>query len=194
VGLLIFGITLFATYVGGPDFLALLREASPLGPNVARRLGLAFRETGRGLFIGIGLTSASQATLATVGYAVAGVNRPLAMGVLTFFATLIPGIGLGLIWIPICTALYLTKHTTAAIGLALFMALIVGSIDNFLRPIFARVGRLDLPATVLILAIVSGFMAFGPWGLLWGPLCVRMGVEGLRIAREMRPARVGQTG
>ena len=50
----------------------------------------------------------------------------------------------------------------------------------------ARFGRLDLNAFVLLVAMLGGVAVFGTWGLLLGPLFVRLAVEALRIGRERR--------
>jgi predicted PurR-regulated permease PerM len=187
-GLFVFGVTLFGAYVDAPRITAFLAGVSPLGVPATRRMGLAFRETGRGLFIGIGLTCAAQATLSIIGYAVAGVPRFMMLGALTFFAALIPGVGLALVWIPVCAALALTHHTNAAIGIALYHMFVVGMADNFLRPVFAKMGKLDLSGAALMLAIIGGMTVFGAWGIVFGPLLLRLTIEALRIVGDQPSA------
>jgi predicted PurR-regulated permease PerM len=62
-------------------------------------------------------------------------------------------------------------------------------IDNFLRPVFARLGALKLPLFLLFISVFGGLSVFGTWGALIGPLIVRLAIEALAIMRdEERPA------
>jgi len=61
---------------------------------------------------------------------------------------------------------------------------IAGGVDNFMRPALARFGRLRVPTFVLFCAMLGGLVAFGPAGLLLGPLFVRLAMEGLRQWRR----------
>ena len=64
--------------------------------------------------------------------------------------------------------------------------LVVGMADNILRPVFAKLGKLDLSGATLMLAILGGISIFGAWGLVFGPLLVRLTIEALRIAAEAK--------
>jgi predicted PurR-regulated permease PerM len=56
--------------------------------------------------------------------------------------------------------------------------------DNFARPLLAKYAKLDLPAYLLFVAMLGGIVVFGTWGLLAGPLFVRLAIEALRLGRE----------
>jgi predicted PurR-regulated permease PerM len=73
-------------------------------------------------------------------------------------------------------------HAAAVVGLGT----VISVADNFMRPLLSRVANLDLNGFVLFVAMLGGIAIFGTWGLLLGPLAVRLGVEGLRIGRERR--------
>lgn len=64
--------------------------------------------------------------------------------------------------------------------------ILFGSVDNFSKPILSKRAHLDLPAVLVFLTMLSGVVAFGPAGLLLGPLFVRTAMEALAIAREER--------
>jgi len=61
---------------------------------------------------------------------------------------------------------------------------VISVADNFIRPLLSRYAKLDLPTFLLFIAMLGGIAVFGTWGLLLGPLCVRLGVEALRVGRE----------
>ncbi|MDB4992681.1 MAG: hypothetical protein JWM74_113 [Myxococcaceae bacterium] len=183
VGLFIFFLGAYTFLVEGQATYAWIEAHAPIPVHHTRRLRDAFHETGRGLFIGVGLTGLSQGVVATITYLALGVPRALVLGMLTCIASLIPSVGTGLIWVPVAIGLALSGRTTPAIILALVGVFLISTIDNVLRPIFARYGKLALPTYGLLIAIFGGLTIFGPWGLVLGPLALRMAKEALILLR-----------
>jgi len=154
-------------------------------PHLLRRFATAYIETGRGLLIGIGLSALLQALVATAGYVAVGVPRPGALGFLTFLASLVPTFGTSLVWAPVTLALLLSGRPAAAVVMLLF-GLLASIVDNVARPWLSRWGHLKLPGLVVFVAMLGGLAAFGAWGLILGPLFVRLMVEALELLREYR--------
>jgi predicted PurR-regulated permease PerM len=182
-------VFLFAVYVflvEGPQQYAWLESHSPLRPTHTGRLVAAFHETGRGLFVGIGLTGLAQGVVATVTYFALGVPRALVLGLLTCVASILPSVGTALVWVPVTAGLAFAGRTVPAAIMAAVGVLVIGTVDNVLRPAFARFGNLELSSFVLLTSIFGGLAIFGPWGFLLGPLFVRLAKEALVIAREDR--------
>jgi predicted PurR-regulated permease PerM len=102
---------------------------------------------------------------------------------LTTFAALIPSVGTGLVWAPLTALLFLSDRSGAGIAL-LVLGSSISVVDNFVRPWLSRHGHLNLPTFVLFVSMLGGISAFGPWGLLLGPLAVRLSVEALAIWRD----------
>jgi predicted PurR-regulated permease PerM len=184
IGLFLFFLGAYAFLVDGPKAYAWLEAHLPIPAHHTRRLRDAFHETGRGLFVGVGLTGLSQGVVATITYVALGVPRALVLGMLTCVASLIPSVGTGLVWVPLAIGLALSGRTTAAIVLAVVGVGFISTIDNVLRPIFARYGNLQLPTYALLISIFGGLAVFGAWGLVLGPLLVRMAKEALILLRE----------
>lgn len=184
VGLLLYFMGAFVFMSEGGRAWSWLRELSPLERTHSERLAKAFHETGRGLLIGVGLTSATQGLVATVIYAALGVPRALVLGAMTGLASLVPLVGTGLIWVPLALGLALNGQVGRAVLLAALGLAVIASIDNLLRPFFVRVGALRLHLFVLFLAVFGGLASFGLWGALLGPLVVRLAVEALALLKE----------
>lgn len=184
VGLFIFVYAVYVFLVDGERYWRWAVEHAPLSPSVTNRLGAAFAETGRGLFVSIGLTGLVQGLVATTAYFALGVPRALVLGLVTCVASIIPSVGTALVWIPVAAGLFLAGRTTPAIILVAVGVFAIGSIDNVLRPIFARYGKLELPTFVLLTSIFGGLALFGTWGLILGPLLVRLAKEALVLVRE----------
>jgi predicted PurR-regulated permease PerM len=85
------------------------------------------------------------------------------------FASLIPIVGTALIWVPAAVYLVLLGKWGWALFLALWCILLVGAIDNFLRPFLMRSGAKMSPFYIF-LAILGGVQFFGLAGILYGPL------------------------
>jgi predicted PurR-regulated permease PerM len=66
----------------------------------------------------------------------------------------------------------------------LAIGLVVSTADNFVRPMLSRYGKLRMPTFLLLVSMLGGLGLFGAWGVLLGPLLVRLAVEGLEIWRE----------
>jgi predicted PurR-regulated permease PerM len=84
-------------------------------------------------------------------------------------ASVIPSVGTALVWVPAVIYLFFNGQTVAAVGVALWCAIVVGSADNVLRPML--VGRdTQMPDLLVMLTNFGGLTLFGATGLLVGPL------------------------
>ena len=148
------------------------------------RLKGAFQETGRGLLIGVGLTCAVQGLVAAIAYLCLQIPRWYALGVLTGLCSLIPILGTAIVWIPITIGLFIQQaHFKAMIMIAVGI-LAIGSVDNLLRPMFSKIGSLQMSTLLLLLTIFGGLELLGAWGALLGPLIVRLATEAIVLVRE----------
>jgi predicted PurR-regulated permease PerM len=182
IGLLVFVAALYTFAVDGERIGAWLEAHAPRAA-VARLVG-AFHETGRGLIVAGGGTAVVQGAVATLAYVAIGIPRALLLGPLTAICALVPFVGTGLVWIPLAIELaaagqYWRAGVVVGVG-----AGIHSLIDNFVRPMLARYGRLTLPTFLVLVSMLGGLAAFGAAGALLGPLLVRLCVESLAIISE----------
>lgn len=174
----------YVLLVRGPALFTWVEGLAPASHRTMIRLRDAFIETGRGLLIGSGLTGLVQAVIATVLYFAFDVPRAFVLGFLTLLASVIPGVGTALVWVPIAIGMALTGHMPQAVALAVLSTIFVAGIDNVIRPFFVRWGQLELSPFVVMVSVFGGLAAVGPWGMLLGPIIVRLALEVLRISRE----------
>lgn len=184
IGAFVFFATFFALLVEGERAYAWFESRAPFEPGVFRRMSNAFYQAGRGLLVGNGLTALVQGVLAGVIYAALGVPRAVLLGLLSVVGALIPVTGPALVWIPVAAGLALTGHPGKAIILCALGVVVVGTVDNVMRPWLSQRANVGLSTTVVLIAIFGGMAAFGPWGLLLGPLVARLAAEALEIARD----------
>jgi predicted PurR-regulated permease PerM len=186
IGLLIMVTGMYGVLVEGKAWYEWLERHTPLEPVHFRRLGDAFMETGRGLWWGIGGAGLLQSIVATIAFIAIGVPSALALGALTLMFSVIPAIGTAIVWVPVAAGLALTGRPIAALSLAIVGVAVIGTVDNLARPWLAHRGKLQLPTWVVLVSMFGGVELIGGWGLLIGPLVVRLAKEALVISREAR--------
>jgi predicted PurR-regulated permease PerM len=184
IGLLILISGIYAVLVEGKGWYAWIKEHGPCSPASIDRFAAAFVETGRGMAWGVVGAGLLQSIVATVTYVILGVPSALALGTLTLMFSVIPAIGTAIVWAPVAAGLALTGRTGAAIALAVVGIAVIGSVDNVARPYLAKRGKLQLPTYAVLIAMFGGIELIGGWGLLLGPLAVRLAKEALLIRSE----------
>ena len=184
IGLFIYFAAAYALLVDSPAVWAWIQRHSPLPQRPLERLADAFHETGRGLLVGVGLTTLTQGLAATIIYFALGVPRAWVLGPITGIASIIPMVGTGLVWAPIALGFFLTGHPIKGVILVVLGLGVISVIDNLLRPLFAKMGDLKMPTIVLFVAVFGGLVVFGTWGALMGPLIVRLAMELLEISKD----------
>ncbi|CAF3826835.1 unnamed protein product [Adineta steineri] len=184
IGLLIFLVSTYSFLLHGNELWTWVLQHSPLSKKHMNRFYDAFHETGRGLLIGVCLTCAVQGFVAAIAYLCLQIPRWYALGVLTGLCSLIPILGTAIVWIPITIGLFIQQAYVKAVIMITVGVLAIGSIDNLLRPVFSKLGSLQMSTLLLLLTIFGGLELVGPWGALLGPLIVRLATEAIILVRE----------
>jgi predicted PurR-regulated permease PerM len=169
--LLLFFVALFFLLSDGRQFVEWLTPVLPLPAGKAAVLLGYLRRVTLSVVASTLATSGVQAVLGFVGFLLAGVPYALFFAVATFFSSLIPVVGTALVWIPLVLLQLSTGHPVAAAFLAAWSVLVVGMADNVVKPVLMRRG-IDFPVSVVFFALLGGLSAFGPVGLVAGPLVV----------------------
>ena len=102
-----------------------------------------------------------QGALSGIAFWVAGIEGAALWGTIMTILSIIPGIGAALVWVPAVIILFVTgQHLTATL-LAAWCAAVVGTVDNFLRPVL--VGRdAKMPDLLILIGTLGGLFLFGP--------------------------------
>jgi predicted PurR-regulated permease PerM len=167
-------------------------EMLPLRPEYTRKLFDEFKRVGRTTLMSTVINGLAQGVLATIGYAMTGIPRPLFFGVATAVTSLVPGLGTMLVWVPAGVVLLLTGHSVGGIVLLAWGVVVVTVVPNYV--VLPRlVGRgSELPALATFTALFGGASAFGVKGLIIGPVIMAVAFAVLRIyADETRALRKG---
>ncbi len=164
----IFFITLYYFLVHRESVYKLLLELSPFKDSLDENIIHRIVTTVRSVVFGALIVAVVQATLATVGLAVFGVPGALFWGALVLVTSQIPSIGVGIVMIPAIIYLAFTGHVPSAIGLTIWAAVVVGTIDNFLTPMIIG-AKTKMPEVLILVSVLGGVIAFGPIGFIIGP-------------------------
>ncbi len=165
----------------GHAMMEIARRGSPLNPSHFDRLGRGALSVARAMLVGGLLTALAQALVSLVIYVIVGVPNAVVFAALTGVASLIPGVGTALVWVPLCAVLYGAGHVRSAAILVACGLLVISTVDNLLRPFLARVGADDVHPMVLFVGVMGGLVTFGAWGLVLGPLVLALFVSAYRL-------------
>jgi predicted PurR-regulated permease PerM len=125
-----------------------------------------------------------QAVLAFFGYLIAGVPYILFFTFATFVLALVPFLGASAGILCVALLQLATGHTSGGIFLLIWIAP-VSVVDNFLKPFLMRwTGGLRIHIGVIFMSFLGGIAAFGPVGIVAGPLCVAFFIAVLRMYRR----------
>jgi predicted PurR-regulated permease PerM len=142
---------------------------SPLSPsemnNFYERIGDTIHATVYGTFA----VASVQGFLGGFMFWWLDLPAPLLWGLIMGLLAVIPMLGAFIIWAPAALFLVLDGDWQGALILTLWGMLVVGTIDNLLRPILVG-NRLRLHTVLTFLSVVGGLFIFGGAGLILGPV------------------------
>ena len=169
-------ITLYLAFFlirDGEDVARTVRRAIPLAPAHKKELIARFATVIRATVKGNLLVAAIQGALGGVAFWFLGVTGAMLWGVLMAFLSLVPAIGAALVWVPVAIYFFISGNTWQGIALVAWGVLVIGLIDNLLRPIL--VGKdTQMPDYVVMITTLGGMAVFGINGFVIGPAIAAM--------------------
>ena len=160
---------LFFLLRDGRILAARIQRAVPLSVEYKSRLFQNFTTVIRATVKGNVLVAVAQGALGGLIFWMLDVSGPLLWGVVMAFLSLLPAIGAALVWGPVAIYFLVTGHIWQGVVLAAYGVLVIGLVDNILRPIL--VGKdTKLPDYVILLSTLGGMALFGLNGFVIGPV------------------------
>ena len=185
VGLSITLFVLFFFLRDGDQMMATAVRLIPITPERRGQLDDHVAAVTRAVVFGSLLTALVQGVLVGIGFALVGLPSPVVFGAVAAVASLIPFVGTALVWVPAAGALFLQGRWIAALFVIAWSVAVVSSADNVVRPLFIS-GRAQISTLPVFLGLIGGLSAFGPIGLVVGPVVVALTLTLLRFAEEAR--------
>jgi len=159
-----------------------VRPFIPFSSASAESLRDRFRDVTVSTLVGTGLTSVVQGVFVGLGFWATGLSNAFFWGVVTVIFAILPVVGSGLVWGPGVAVLAIEGRYGAAIALAIWGVVVVGNVDNVIRPaVFRRYAQIHPFITVI--GAFAGIRYFGLLGLLIGPLAISYFFELIRMYR-----------
>jgi predicted PurR-regulated permease PerM len=185
VNLFVMLYLLFFLLRDGKTLAAQAAGALPLKPQHTRRLLNEFATVVRATVKGNVVVALVQGTLGGLAFWVLDINGALLWGALMALLSLLPAVGAALVWGPVALYLLAIGSIWPAIGLTVWGVLVIGLIDNGLRPIL--VGKeTRMPDYLVLIATLGGLSVFGLNGFVIGPVIAALFIASWDIFTRAR--------
>jgi predicted PurR-regulated permease PerM len=189
---LVGNVVLLVAQLGVVIFTAfyMLRDRGSLMEGLKRFLPMSDAQSESIFVATLGVTSASlrgtlivsavQGSIGGLTFWMLGLTAPLLWGVLMFIAAMVPLFGSALVWGPAAIYLAITGAWGKALILTAVGSIVIGLVDNVLRPILVG-ARTRMHELVVFFAILGGIEVFGALGIIIGPVIVALTVAFLLV-------------
>ncbi|MBU1167898.1 AI-2E family transporter, partial [Patescibacteria group bacterium] len=160
-----------------------LLDLSPLPDDLEVKLMHRIAEVGKAVIFGNMITAAVQGVLGGVGFLIFGLGNGIFWGTVIGVASLIPSLGTFIVAIPASAILFIQGKWVLGILFLLYFGLIVGSIDNILKPKLIE-SKIKMHPLLVFVGVLGGLLVFGPLGIIYGPLIVTIFVAFVEMYRD----------
>ena len=183
---------MYYLFIDGEQFINKVRCFIPIKERHKEILFTDTKNVMGGILYGSILVGAVQAILGGLGFYIFGINSAIIWGIMMFFFTFIPFLGTAIIWFPASAYLIINslmqQDTTGlyrGIGLLIYSALIVSTVDNFIRPKLVS-SRTNLHPILVLFGVLGGIFVFNAAGVIIGPLILGIFVTLLEMYDKER--------
>jgi predicted PurR-regulated permease PerM len=161
--------TMFFFLTGGPGLLGGVLAYLPLTEADKQRMVGKFVSVTRATLKGTILIGVAQGVLGGMAFWAVGIDGAIFWGTVMTVLSIIPGVGGALVWIPAAIILIATGEVLRGNAIVKFCGLVVGSVDNLLRP--RLVGQdTKMHELLIFFSTLGGLMLFGAMGFILGPI------------------------
>ena len=171
-----FFITIYLVFFllrDGSTLAARINSAIPLDEDSKLELRRKFNTVIRATVKGNLVVAVVQGALGGLAFWFLGVDGALLWSVIMAFLSLLPAVGAALVWLPVALYFLVNGEVWQGVGLIAYGVLVIGMVDNVLRPIL--VGKdTKMPDYVVLISTLGGMTVFGLNGFVIGPVIAAM--------------------
>ena len=190
VSLFIMLYLLFFLLTDGTELSRHIRGAIPLPDELQRNLFGKFTNVIRATIKGSIVVAIVQGALGGLIFWFLDIHAPVLWAVLMAFLSLLPAVGTGIVWLPVAVYFLATGAIWQGLILIAYGVLVIGLVDNILRPIL--VGKdTKMPDYVVLISTLGGMAVFGLNGFVIGPVIAAMFIAVWSVVAASRPAVTG---
>jgi len=165
----IFFVIMFFSMTKSDEILDFIKNVLPFRESARQKFVNEFKEVSNGVIFGIFVVGIIQGITAGIGFWIFGVPEAILLTVASMIAVIVPYLGSAIIWIPVSIGLMLTVSMTKGILLLLYGIVVIGVMENIIRPyIVSRKTKISF--AIILIGMVGGFELLGLIGLIAGPL------------------------
>ncbi|HMK31368.1 MAG TPA: AI-2E family transporter [Terriglobales bacterium] len=192
-------LVLFFFFREGRSILQHAVSLLPLSENQSRRILHGISDAIVGNVYGIVAVGAAQGLLTGIATKIVGMNSSLLLGLAAGGCSVIPVVGASVVWFPVALYMLFTGQIWKGIFLIVWGTLVVGTVDNIIRPLVVG-GKVALHPVLLLFALIGGVQAFGFLGLFLGPVILSITTAVFDILMEetrsepLHPTEEARTG
>ncbi len=180
VHLFVFVLAVFFFLRDGDRVVDEFRGLIPLSKKYRDVLFEKLHDMSQGILYGIFVAAIAQGFLGGIGFALAGVENAAFWGTIMAFFSIVPYIGSTIIWVPAALILFITGHWVAGLFLVLWGIFVVGTVDNFVKPIVIG-EKAQIHPLLSFLTILGGIFTMGLPGLIIAPYLLSIALTFLHI-------------
>jgi len=185
VGLALTLFLLFFFLSDGDKIIARARKLIPMEEDYKQRLFTQLGGVTRAIVFGTTMTALLQGLVLGIGFSIASLPSPVVFGVLGALIAMLPVGGTAAVWIPATIWLFFDGRW----GFGIFMVVwgvMLSLLDNILKPLLIS-GRATISTLVVFVGVLGGLDAFGPIGIIAGPVVLSLVIALIEFAEEGRP-------
>ncbi len=184
--------TMYYLFRDGEGIRHWLSDALPLEKRQSREIFERMRDVIGASVYGVLVIAAIQGALGGLAFWFLGLPSPLLWGVVMLVFSIIPMAGSFVVWVPAAIYLGITGQVGKAVILTAWGALVIGTVDNFLRP--KLVGdKTRLHELFIFFSVLGGLQVFGVLGIVIGPVIVAVTLALLDVFRRAEGSRTEKT-
>jgi predicted PurR-regulated permease PerM len=176
--------TMYYLFRDGDRIFKAVRDALPLERKEAEAIMERTGDVIGASVYGVLAIAVIQGTLGGLAFWVLGVPSALVWGVVMTFLSMIPMLGAFVVWVPAAIYLAATGQYLKALLLVLWGTLVIGMIDNFLRPKLVG-SRTKLHELFIFFAVLGGLKVFGVLGIVLGPVVLVLAMALIDVFRAV---------
>jgi predicted PurR-regulated permease PerM len=181
--------TMYYLFRDGDQIVKRLPAALPVSVQQGEAIIVRTREVVSASVYGVVTIATLQGLLGGFAFWVLGVPSPVLWAVLMTFVCMVPIAGSFLVWLPLSLYLMASGHWIKGVLLIVWGALVVSTIDNFLRPRLIK-NQTKLHELFVFFSVLGGISVFGLLGLVLGPVVLAITVG---LLQTFRPQSADQS-
>lgn len=181
---------LFFFLAKGDGLVDSLRETLPMEDDKVRRLFQQFDNVVHATIFGSLTIAVIQGTLGGIMFWALGIPAYFLFGIVMIVASLLP-VGSAIVWVPTAIVLAVLGDFQKAIIMMVVGSVVIGLVDNLLRPRLVG-SRAQMDDWVVLISTLGGITYFGLSGFVVGPMLAAFCITCWRILRQERKMKKGQ--